>query len=75
MWPTLLSVWSTAAEKNMVFQLDDQLAAGKKKIAAETVVVETPFSKVVDETSGVDFPTYNNFGIDDRWIGIDGLTV
>jgi hypothetical protein len=59
-WPTLLSVWSTATEKNTIFQLDDQLAARKKKIAAETVIVETPFNKVINASAAVAFEPFPN---------------
>lgn len=60
MWPTLLSVWSTATEKKTIFQLDDQLAARKKKIAAETVIVETPFNKVINASAAVAFEPFPN---------------
>jgi hypothetical protein len=71
-WPTLLSVWSTAAEKNMVFQLDDQLAARTKKIAAETVILEMPFNEDINVVAVVAFEPLPNIQF---FVSLDGLTV
>jgi hypothetical protein len=43
-----------------MFQLDDQLAARKKKIAAETVIVEMPFKKVINVGTAVAFEPLPN---------------
>jgi hypothetical protein len=43
-----------------MFQLDDQLAARKKKIAAETVIVEMPFNKVINVGAAVAFEPLPN---------------